>query len=210
LRSQRAARRAIDAGAFDAEIVPVTTTHGEVRVDETPRETSMDKLAALKPAFRADGLVTAGTSSPLSDGASAIVLAGGDAVRRHGLVPRARVVASAAAGVPPQHMGLGPVPATEKLLSRTGWRVDELDAIEINEAFAVQVIACQRRLGLDEERVNADGGAIALGHPLGSSGSRLVVTLLGRLERGDGTRGLATMCVGVGQGVGMLVERVDA
>lgn len=208
LRSQERARRAIDAGAFDEEIAAVVVKDGEVSADETPRATSMDRLAGLRPAFRADGVVTAGTSSPLSDGASAILVASEDAVRRHGLRPRARIVASASAGVPPQLMGLGPVPATEKLLARTGWSAGDLDAVELNEAFAVQVIACVRRLGLDEERVNADGGAIALGHPLGSSGSRLVVTLLGRLERSAGSRGLATMCVGVGQGVGMLVERV--
>lgn len=168
----------------------------------------MDKLAALKPAFMAGGVVTAGSSSPLSDGASALVVASEDAVRRHGLVPRARVVTSAAAGVEPHLMGLGPVPATQKVLARSGWSVADLDAVELNEAFAVQVIASARRLGLDEASLNADGGAIALGHPLGSSGSRLVVTLLGRLEREGGRKGLATMCVGVGQGASMLVERV--
>jgi 3-oxoadipyl-CoA thiolase len=212
LQSQERAAKAIANGAFDAEIVPVTTTRGregvEVVADETPRATTMDKLAALKPAFTRDGVVTAGTSSPLSDGASAIVVASEDAVRRHGLVPRARVVTSAAAGVPPQLMGLGPVPATEKALARAGWSVGDLAATELNEAFAVQVLACARRLGLDQATLNADGGAIALGHPLGSSGARLVVTLLGRLEREQGSRGLATMCVGVGQGASMLVERV--
>ena len=153
-------------------------------------------------------MVTAGSSSPLSDGASAVVVASEDAVRRLGLVPRARVVTGAAAGVEPQLMGLGPVPATQKALARVGWSVAELDAVELNEAFAVQVIASARRLGLDAATLNADGGAIALGHPLGSSGARLVVTLLGRLEREQGRRGLATMCVGVGQGASLLVERV--
>jgi acetyl-CoA acetyltransferase family protein len=208
LRSQERAAKAIADGRFDAELVAVGTPKGEVTADETPRATTMDKLAALKPAFSRDGVVTAGTSSPLSDGASAVVVASEDAVRRYGLTPRARIVRGAAAGVEPQLMGLGPVPATEKVLAGAGWSVAGLDAVEINEAFAVQVIASARRLGLDMETVNADGGAIALGHPLGSSGARLVVTLLGRLERETGNRGLATMCVGVGQGASLLVERV--
>ncbi len=192
--------------------MPVETIKGRekltVTADETPRATTMEKLAALPPAFTTDGVVTAGSSSPLSDGASAVVVASEDAVRRMGLTPRARVVTAGAAGVEPHLMGLGPVPATEQVLARAGWGVDDLAAVELNEAFAVQVIACARRLGLDEATLNADGGAIALGHPLGSSGARLVVTLLGRLEREQGQRGLATMCVGVGQGASMLVERV--
>lgn len=208
LQSQERAAKAIANGAFDAELVAVPTTKGDVTADETPRATTMERLAALRPAFAADGVVTAGTSSPLSDGASAVVVASEDAVRRLGLVPRARVVTGAAAGVAPQLMGLGPVPATEKALSRAGWSVADLDAVELNEAFAVQVLASARRLGLDPATLNADGGAIALGHPLGSSGARLVVTLLGRLEREQGRRGLATMCVGVGQGASLLVERV--
>jgi len=208
LQSQERAAKAIANGAFDAELVAVPTAKGDVTADETPRATSMDRLAALRPAFTKDGVVTAGTSSPLSDGASAVVVASEDAVRRLGLTPRARVVTGAAAGVEPQLMGLGPVPATEKALARAGWSVADLDAVELNEAFAVQVLACARRLGLDEATLNADGGAIALGHPLGSSGARLVVTLLGRLEREQGRRGLATMCVGVGQGASLLVERV--
>lgn len=212
MQSQERAAKAIANGAFDAEIVPVETVKGHEQVtltaDETPRTTTMDKLAALKPAFVKDGVVTAGSSSPLSDGASAIVVASEEAVRRHGLTPRARIVTAGAAGVEPHLMGLGPVPATEKVLARAGWNVDDLAAVELNEAFAVQVLACARRLGLDEATLNADGGAIALGHPLGSSGARLVVTLLGRLEREQGQRGLATMCVGVGQGASMLVERV--
>ena len=212
LRSHQRAVAATDAGRFVAEIVPVLTRSGRteatVTADEGPRrETTLDKLAALRPVFRKDGIVTAGSSSPLSDGASAIVVASEAAVERHGLTPRARVVAAASAGVPPHLMGLGPVPATEKALARAGWQTDDLDAVELNEAFAAQSLAVIRRLKLDEERVNADGGAIALGHPLGSSGSRLVVTLLGRLEREGGRRGLATLCVGVGQGVSLLVER---
>ena len=212
LRSQERAAKAVDNGTFDAEIVPVETRRGKEAVtvsnDETVRATSLERLAALKPSFTADGVVTAGTSSPLSDGASAIVVASEEAVRDLGLTPRARVVTSANAGVEPQLMGLGPVPATQKALARSGWSVGDLDAVELNEAFAVQVIASSRRLGLDEESLNADGGAIALGHALGSSGSRMLVTLLGRLEREQGTRGLVTMCIGVGQGSAMLVERV--
>jgi acetyl-CoA acetyltransferase family protein len=208
LRSQERAAKAIADGRFDAELVPVQTPKGEVSVDETPRATTLEKLAALKPAFTKDGVITAGSSSPLSDGSSAVVVASEEAVRRHGLTPRARIVRGAAAGVEPHLMGLGPVPSTQKALAATGWSVQDLDAVELNEAFAVQVLACVRRLGLDEETLNADGGAIALGHPLGSSGARLVVTLLGRLEREGGSKGLATMCVGVGQGASLLVERV--
>jgi hypothetical protein len=204
LRSHRRAIAAIGAGRFDAEITPV----GDAGVDEIPRRsTTLEKLGALRPVFRRGGVVTAGSSSPLSDGAAAVVVASEEAVDRYGLTPRARIVTSASAGVPPQIMGLGPVPATEKALSRAGWGVGDLDAVELNEAFAAQALAVIRRLKLDEERVNADGGAIALGHPLGCSGARLTVTLLGRMERENARRGLATLCVGVGQGVAMLVER---
>jgi acetyl-CoA acetyltransferase family protein len=204
LRSHQRAVAAIDAGRFAAEIAPV----GDVTTDEIPRRGStLDKLGALRPAFRAGGVVTAGSSSPLSDGAAALVVAGGAAVERYGLTPRARIVTSASAGVPPQLMGLGPVPATEKALTRAGWGVGDLDAVELNEAFAVQSLAVIRRLKLDGDRVNADGGAIALGHPLGCSGARLAVTLLGRMEREEARRGLATLCVGVGQGVALLLER---
>jgi acetyl-CoA acetyltransferase family protein len=167
----------------------------------------MESLAGLRPVFREGGIVTAGNSSSLSDGASALVLAGAEAVRRYGLTPRARVVASASAGVDPQVMGLGPVPATRKVLGRAGWDLDGVGAVELNEAFAAQSLAVMRQLKLEEERVNADGGAIALGHPLGSSGARILVTLLNRMEREDAARGLATLCVGVGQGVALLVER---
>ncbi|MEV4704395.1 thiolase family protein [Actinoplanes sp. NPDC049316] len=209
LRSHERAIDAIDAGRFDAEIVPVPVKDGEVVRDEGPRRGgSLEKLAKLRPVFRAGGIVTAGSSSPLSDGAAAIVVASGEAVERYGLTPRARIVVGASAGVEPHVMGLGPVPATEKALARAGWSIDDLDAVELNEAFAAQSLAVVRRLKLDEERVNADGGAIALGHPLGCSGARLTVTLLGRMERENARRGLATLCVGVGQGVSMLVERV--
>jgi 3-oxoadipyl-CoA thiolase len=213
LRSHDRAVAAQDAGRFAKDIVPVTvrtrkqTT--QVSTDEGPRRgSSMQTLGALRPVFRNNGVVTAGNSSPLSDGAAALVLASGDAVERHGLTPRARIVVSASAGLAPNVMGLGPVPATEKALAKAGWSVDDLDAVELNEAFAAQSIGVLRRLKIDEEIVNTDGGAIALGHPLGCSGARLLVTLLGRLERSGGRRGLATLCVGVGQGVAMLIERV--
>jgi 3-oxoadipyl-CoA thiolase len=212
-RSHQRAVAAQDAGRFDREIVPVAVQGKketvEVTADEGPRrDSSVETLGKLKPVFRKDGIVTAGNSSPLSDGAAALVLAGGAAVERHGLTPRARIVVSASAGVAPNVMGLGPVPATEKALAKAGWSVGDLDAVELNEAFAAQSIGVLRRLKLDEEIVNADGGAIALGHPLGCSGARLLVTLVGRLEREGGRRGLATLCVGVGQGVAMLVEKV--
>ncbi len=205
LRSHQRAIAAIDGGRFADEIVAV----GDVTTDEIPRRGStIDKLAGLRPVFRKDGVVTAATSSPLSDGAAALVVASKEAVERYGLTPRARIVTAASAGVAPQLMGLGPVPATEKALARAGWGAGDLDAVELNEAFAVQSLGVIRRLKLDEERVNADGGAIALGHPLGCSGARLTVTLLGRMERENARRGLATLCVGVGQGVAMLVERL--
>jgi 3-oxoadipyl-CoA thiolase len=208
LRSHQRAVDAIGNGRFAAEIVPVATPAGEVDTDEGPRaDTSLDRLAALRPVNGPDGLVTAGNSSSLNDGAAALVVVSERYLERHGLSSRARLVAAANAGVPPAIMGIGPVPATRKVLDRAGWRVGDLDAIELNEAFASQSLACIRDLGLDEQLVNADGGAIALGHPLGASGARLVVTLIGRLERGGGTRGLATMCVGVGQGTALLVER---
>ncbi|OON82640.1 thiolase family protein [Streptomyces tsukubensis] len=209
LRSHQRAVAAQAAGRFDREIVPVPVKEGDVTRDEGPRPaTTLEKLGKLRTVFKADGIVTAGSSSPLSDGASALVVAGAEAVERHGLTPRARIVTSASAGVEPSLMGLGPVPATRKALDRAGWAVSDLDAVELNEAFAAQALAVTGRLGLDEERVNADGGAIALGHPLGSSGSRILLTLLGRMEREDARRGLATLCVGVGQGMAMLVERV--
>lgn len=209
LRSHERALAAREAGRFDREIVPVPVGDGEVTRDEGPRPgSSMEKLGKLRTVFRDGGIVTAGSSSPLSDGASALVVASAAAVERYGLTPRARIVASASAGVEPHLMGLGPVPATLKALDRAGWSADSLDAVELNEAFAAQAIGVINRLKLDEARVNADGGAIALGHPLGSSGSRILLTLLGRLEREDARRGLATLCVGVGQGVALLVERV--
>ncbi|WP_419817850.1 thiolase family protein [Glaciibacter flavus] len=209
LRSQKRAVAAIAAGRFEDEIVAVPTSRGEVLIDEGPRpDTSAAALAALRPVVAGGSVVTAGNSSSLNDGASAIVVASAEAVERYGLIPRARIVGGAAAALAPEVMGLGPVPATTKLLARTGLGVSDIGTVELNEAFATQSIACIRRLGLDEQIVNADGGAIALGHPLGSSGSRLVVTLLGRMEREGSRYGLATMCVGVGQGTALIVERI--
>ncbi|QNE37278.1 thiolase family protein [Leifsonia shinshuensis] len=211
LQSHRRAAAATDAGRFAGEIIPVTTAAGEVTADESiRRDTDAAALAALRPVVAGGSVVTAGNSSPLNDGASAIVVASGDAVQRYGLRPRARIVASASAGVAPEVMGLGPVPATNRALERAGLELGEIGSIELNEAFAAQAIACLRRLGLDDDsgraRVNADGGAIALGHALGSSGARILVTLLGRMEREQSRYGLATMCVGVGQGAALIVE----
>jgi acetyl-CoA acetyltransferase family protein len=208
MRSHERAVAAAKDGRFDAEICAVETAAGPVTADEGPRpDSSLERLARLKPAFRDGGVVTAGSSSPLSDGAAALIVASEDAVRRHGLTPRARVVASASGAVAPSTMAFGPVVATQKVLDRAGWATADLDAVEINEAFAVQVLSGVRRLGLDLDRVNLDGGAIALGHPLGCSGARVTVTLLGRMERENAERGLATLCVGVGQGLALLVSR---
>ncbi len=204
LRSHQRAVAAQKDGHFDAEIVPV----GEATQDEGPRaDTTAEKLSQLRPIHGLGGVITAGNSSSLNDGAAAVVLVSERYAERVGLLPRARVVAGANAGVAPDIMGLGPVPATRKVLTRAGWTIDDLDAVELNEAFASQSLACVRDLGLDEEIVNADGGAIALGHPLGCSGTRITITLLNRLERLGARRGLATMCVGVGQGSALLLER---
>ncbi|MCP3424674.1 thiolase family protein [Rothia sp. AR01] len=214
VRSHERALAAIAAGSFREEIVPVEVRghKGEahtVDADEGPRPgTTAEVLGRLKPVVRPGGVVTAGNSSSLNDGASAVVVASERAVERLGLTPRVRVAGSAAAGVAPEIMGIGPVPATRKALERTGWELASVGAVELNEAFATQSLACVRRLGLDPETVNRDGGAIALGHPLGSSGSRIAITLMGRMEREGAERGLATMCVGVGQGAALLLERV--
>jgi acetyl-CoA acetyltransferase family protein len=208
VRSQELAATARDGGYFDADLVPVETASGTVKADEVPRATTAEKLASLKPVFRPDGIVTAGTSSPISDGAGAVVIASGAAVKRLGLTPRARLAGAAAAGVAPSLMGLGPVPSTQKLLDRHGWDVGDIDAVEVNEAFAPQVLASIRRLGIAEDVVNTDGGAIALGHPLGATGIRLLLMLISRLERHDQHRGVATLCVGVGQGMALAVEKV--
>jgi 3-oxoadipyl-CoA thiolase len=210
LRSHQRAIAAIDAGRFDAEMIGVPTPRGAVVVDEGPRrDTTAEVLAGLRAVVPGGTVVTAGNSSALNDGASAIVLASAEAVEKYGLVARARVVGGASVGVAPEVMGIGPVPATRKALGRAGLTIADLGSIELNEAFATQSLAVIRELGLDENKVNADGGAIALGHPLGSSGSRLVVTLLGRMEREGSRYGLATMCVGVGQGTALIVERVS-
>ena len=204
LRSQQRWAAAAEAGRFDDELVPV----GDVARDEHPRpDTSAEKLAALKPAFREGGTVTAGNASGINDGAAALVLASEDRARELGVEPLGRFVASAVAGVDPRVMGIGPIPAVHKLLERTGVAAADLDLVELNEAFASQSLAVVRELGLDEERVNVNGGAIAIGHPLGMSGARLVVSLLHELRRRDGRYGLATLCVGVGQGQAVLFER---
>jgi len=204
LRSQQRWAAASDAGRFDDELVPA----GELTRDEHPRrETTLERLAALKPAFRAGGTVTAGNSSGLNDGAAAVVVASEEKARALGLEPLGAFVASAVAGVDPRVMGIGPVPAVRKLLDRTGVSIDAVDLVELNEAFASQSVAVARELGIDEERLNVNGGAIAIGHPLGMSGARLVVTLLHELRRRGGRYGLATLCVGVGQGQAALFER---
>jgi 3-oxoadipyl-CoA thiolase len=214
LRSQQRAVAAQQSGRFAAEIVPVTIAQkkGEptiVALDEHPRaDTTLEKLAALKPVFRKDGSVTAGNSAGINDGAAALALMAHTRARQLGLRPRARIISSAVAGVDPAYMGLGPIPATRKVLQRTGLSIKDMDLIELNEAFAAQALQCVRELEIDEEKVNVNGGAIALGHPLGCSGARLVVTLLHELERRGGRYGLATMCIGVGQGIATIIERL--
>jgi 3-oxoadipyl-CoA thiolase len=214
LRSQQRAAAAIAAGRLAEEIVPVTITQRKadviVQADEHPRpETTLEGLAKLPPITRPDGTVTAGNASGINDGAVAIIVASEAAVRRHGLTPRARIVAAATSGVAPRVMGIGPVPATEKLLARVGLRVVDIDVIELNEAFAAQVLAVTRALGLpdDAPHVNPNGGAIAIGHPLGASGGRLVTTATAELVRSSGRYALCAMCIGVGQGIALLLER---
>ncbi|MFM2407058.1 MAG: hypothetical protein RL223_4938, partial [Pseudomonadota bacterium] len=215
LASQRKALAAQQAGLFDAEITPVSVPQrkGEprlVQVDEHPRETTLEALAALKGVVGRDGSVTAGNASGVNDGACALLLASEAGARRHGLQPRARIVGMATAGVPPRVMGMGPSPATRKVLAQTGLRLSDMDVIELNEAFAAQGLAVLRDLGLDDDdpRVNPNGGAIALGHPLGASGARLVTTAMYQLHRSGGRYALCTMCVGVGQGIAVVIERV--
>jgi 3-oxoadipyl-CoA thiolase len=204
LRSQQRWAAASEAGRFDDELVRV----GDATRDEHPRpDTSAEKLAALKPAFRSGGTVTAGNSSGINDGAAAVVVASEEKARSLGIEPLGSFVSSAVAGVDPRVMGIGPVPAVRKLLAKTGLTVNDIDLVELNEAFASQSLAVIRDLGLDEEKVNVNGGAIAIGHPLGMSGARLVVTLLHELRRRNGRYGVATMCVGVGQGQAALFER---
>ncbi len=210
LDSHRKAVAARDSGVFDAELVAVPVGDTEVAADEGPRaDTSLERLAKLKPVFAADGTVTAGNSSPLNDGAAAVLLASEEGAARHGLTPMARIVTWASAGVEPRRMGIGPAPALRLALERAAWKLDELEVVELNEAFAAQSLAVLAELGLDPARVNPLGGAIALGHPLGCSGARILTTLVHQLAgRPAGTRGAATMCIGVGQGIATLVERV--
>ena len=217
LESQQRAVAAIEAGRFDAQIVPVEVPQRRgdpivVARDEHPRaDTSLEALAKLRPAFRPDGgSVTAGNSSGINDGASAVLVVEADRARALGLRPMARVLSTAVAGVDPAVMGVGPVPATRKALARAGIEVGDLDLVELNEAFASQSLVCIDELGLDPARVNVNGGAIALGHPLGMSGGRLVTMLVHELARTGGRYGLATMCIGVGQGIATVVERIEA
>ena len=212
--SHRRAIAAIDAGRFRDEILPVEVPASKgktelIATDEQPRrDTTVEKLAALKPVFRKDGSVTAGNASSINDGAVALVVASRRWAEEQGIRPRARIVSCAVAGVDPAFMGLGPIPASRKALERAGLSVGDLDLVELNEAFASQSLQCIRELGLDTEKVNVNGGAIALGHPLGCSGARLMTTLLYELERRGGRYGLATMCIGVGQGIATVIERL--
>jgi acetyl-CoA acetyltransferase family protein len=216
LASHQKAIAAQEAGRFEAEVEPIEAPvdarrrdFTSIGSDEGPRsDTSMEALARLPAVFKEGGTVTAGNSSPMNDGAAALLLATEAGLKAHGLEPMARLAASAAAGVHPDYMGIGPVPASEKALARSGVSRDQLDLAEVNEAFAAQAVACVRELELDPGTVNVNGGAIALGHPLGASGARLLTTLIHELRRLQGRYGLATMCIGVGQGISMVVERV--
>jgi 3-oxoadipyl-CoA thiolase len=215
LWSQEKAKAAQDGGLLGEEIVPVSVPVKKkdpiiVDRDEHPRETSLEKLAALKPLTRADGTITAGNASGINDGAAAVIVASEAAVKRHGLTPKVRILGMETAGVLPRIMGMGPVPATEKLMKRLGMKLDEMDIIELNEAFAAQALGCIREMGLadDDPRINPLGGAIALGHPLGMSGARLVTTAYYQMLRGDAKKVLCTMCIGVGQGISVVLEKV--
>jgi acetyl-CoA acetyltransferase family protein len=214
LQSHQRAVAAMQAGRFKDEIVPITVPQKKgdpaiVDTDEGPRpDTSLEKLAKLKPAFRERGTVTAGNASQVNDGAAALLLTSREKARELGLQPMARIVATAVAGVHPSYMGMGPVPATRKALGRAGLRLDQIDLVELNEAFAAQSLACLRELDLDQARCNVNGGAIALGHPLGCSGARILTTLLHEMRRRGSRYGLATMCIGVGQGIATIVERL--
>jgi acetyl-CoA C-acetyltransferase len=212
LSSQRKYFEALAAGKWKDEIIPVMVPQGKteqlVENDEHPRQTSLEKLASLKPAFKKEGTVTAGNAAGINDGAAAMLLASESAIKKYELVPMARVVSMAVAGVDPAIMGIGPVPATTKALIRAGLQIDDLDLIELNEAFASQSIACIRDLGLDINKVNVNGGSIAIGHPLGCSGVRISATLLHEMKRTGKKYGLATMCVGVGQGAAVIYEKL--
>ena len=210
LRSHQRALAAIDQGIFKREIVPVPLPDGRVLdTDEGPRrDTSLERLASLEPAFLKGGSVTAGNSSPLNDGAAAVVLMSADKAKELGITPLARVITMAVAGVRPDIMGIGPVPAVRKALQRANLRLDEIDLIELNEAFAAQSLAVVKELGIDQEKLNPHGGAIALGHPLGCTGARLIATLLNDLQTASQRLGMATLCVGGGQGVATIIERI--
>ena len=216
LTSHQRAIAAQESGKFDDEIIPIEAPVGPkkrttaiVSADEGPRDnTSMEALGKLRPVFRKGGTVTAGNASPMNDGAAALILATEKGLNKAGLGPMARVISSAAAGVHPDVMGIGPVPASQKALARAGLEVSDLDLVELNEAFAAQAVACRNELGIDPDIVNVNGGAIALGHPLGCSGARILTTLVHELSRRQGRYGLATMCIGVGQGIAVVVERV--
>lgn len=215
VESQRRAAQAQASGRFAAEIVPVSIQQKKgdaiiVDRDEHPRETNMEALGKLKPVVRPDGTVTAGNASGVNDGAAAIIVASKAAVEKYGLTPRARILGGAVAGVPPRIMGIGPAPASKKLLARLGFGIGDIDVVELNEAFAAQGLAVLRELGLpdDAAHVNPNGGAIALGHPLGMSGTRLVMTATEELVRSGGSKALCTMCIGVGQGIALAIERV--
>ncbi|WP_182348199.1 acetyl-CoA C-acetyltransferase [Tomitella gaofuii] len=211
VRSQNRAEEAINRGFFEREITPVTLPDGTVvSTDDGPRPgTSYEKVSQLKPVFRPDGTVTAGNACPLNDGASALVIMSDTKAKALGLTPLARVVGTAATGLSPEIMGLGPIEATRKVLKTTGMSVSDIDLFEINEAFAVQVIGSQRELGIDEDKLNVSGGAIALGHPFGMTGARITNTLLNNLREQDKTFGVETMCVGGGQGMAMVLERLS-
>src|ERR671927_1512097 len=208
--SQSRAVEARDNGHFDKEIVPVTTPDGtEVTQDDGPRPgTTMEKLASLQPAFKPDGTVTAGNACPLNDGAAAVLVMSDDKAKALGLKPRARIVASSVAAIRPEIMGLGPIPAIQAVLEQAGMTLDDIDIVELNEAFAAQVVPCRDELGIDPEKLNPFGGAIALGHPFGMTGARIMTTLLNNLDALDGTYGLETMCVAGGMGQAMIVERL--
>src|SRR6478735_4470947 len=200
-----------DSGHFDREIVSVTTPDGtEVTQDDGPRPgTTMEKLAALQPVFKPDGTVTAGNACPLNDGAAAVLVMSEEKAERLGLKPRARIIASTVAAIRPEIMGLGPIPAIQKLLEITGKSMDDIDIVEINEAFAAQIVPCKEELGIADEKLNPFGGAIALGHPFGMTGARIMTTLINGLETVDGTYGIETMCVAGGMGQAMLIERLN-
>ena len=214
LRSQQRAAAAIREGKFKEEIVPVPVTDRSgtrwVEEDEHPRpDTTLEKLKSLRPAFREGGTVTAGNASGINDGAAALLLATPEKARAYGLKPLGRIVSTAVAGVDPSVMGIGPVPAVRKALKRAGLTIDQVDLVELNEAFAAQSLACMRELGIPEEKCNVNGGSIAIGHPLGSTGARLLTSLLYEMKRRQARFGLVTMCIGVGQGIATVVERVE-